>query len=93
MAYIACCCSAASATAAGHSATAAVARGGEVEALRRGAARQREPQEVGGRREGDGDGEQRVVGGGVEHGGQRHPTPTRWQRSVQQLAPAGPPRN
>ena len=36
-----------------------VARGGEVEALRRGAAGERELQEVGRRREGDGDGEQR----------------------------------
>ena len=48
------------------------ARGSEVEALGRGAAGEHEPQEVGGRREGDGDCEQRVVGGGVEHGGQRH---------------------
>jgi hypothetical protein len=47
-----------------------VARGGEVEALRRGAAGQRQPQEIRSCREGDGDGEQRVVGGGVEHGGQ-----------------------
>ena len=43
-----CCGAAAGSAAAGHSAAAAVARGGEVEALGRGAAGEREPQQVGG---------------------------------------------
>eukprot|EP01046_Picozoa_sp_COSAG06_P043071 COSAG06_NODE_5589_length_3379_cov_115.159451_3_plen_72_part_00 len=52
-----CCCFGAVAGTVGHSAAAAVARGGEVEALRHGVAGLtcHEPQEVGGCRERDGD--------------------------------------